>query len=136
VLGQLEAEFPGKLRFVYKDFPLDFHQNARPAAEAARCAGDAYWPYHDLLFLAQPNFSREDLINYADRLRLDRVSFIACLDSGRFRQAVQTDMNEGLAAGVRGTPTFFINGRRLVGAQPIEAFRDVIQDALQGAPRK
>ncbi len=132
------AEFPGKVRLVFKDFPLDFHPGARPAAEAARCAAESgrFWEYHDLLFVGQPDFSREALVGYAARLGLAQPAFTACLDSGRFRKAVDTDLAEGEALGVRGTPTFFINGRRLVGAHPVEAFREAVQDALEDAGRK
>ena len=138
MLGQVLAEFPGKVRLVFKDFPLDFHEGARPAAEGARCAAQSgrYWEYHDLLFLAQPEFSRENLIRYAARLGLDQPAFTACLDSGRFRKAVGADLAEGTALGVRGTPTFFVNGRRLVGAHPIETFREAVRDALEDAGRK
>ena len=132
------AEFPGKVRLVYKDFPLSFHAGAEPAAVAARCAAERgrYWDYHDLLFAAQPAFSRADLLTYAVRLDLPRDAFAACLDSDRFRDAVKSDMQEGRAAGVTGTPTFFINGRRLVGAQPLQAFREAVEDALREAGGK
>jgi len=135
VLGRVLAEFPGKVRLVYKDFPLSFHAGAEPAAQAARCAGERgrYWEYHDLLFAAQPAFSRADLITYAVRLDLPEEAFTACLDSGQFRDAVRADIQQGRAAGVSGTPTFLINGRRLVGAQPFEAFREAVQDALREA---
>lgn len=125
----------GRVRLVFKDFPLDFHAGARPAAEAARCAGLAgrYWEYHDLLFVAQPDFGREDLVRYADRLGLEREAFTACLTGGRFRDAVEQDVSEGKALGVTGTPTFFINGRRLVGAQPVEAFQEAVRAALDEA---
>jgi protein-disulfide isomerase len=138
VLGRVLAEFPGKVRIVYKDFPLDFHEGARPAAEAARCAAAAgrYWDYHDLLFVAQPAFSREELLGYSTRLGLNRAEFAACLEAGRYRAAVSNDMSEGLSLGVRGTPTFFVNGRRLVGSQPFEVFREAVQDALDDASRK
>jgi protein-disulfide isomerase len=138
VLGQVFAEFGDRVRLVFKDFPLEFHEGARPAAEASRCAGamGRFWEYHDLLFLAQPEFSRDQLVGYAARLGLDRSAFASCLDSGRFRAAVEADFAEGRARGVRGTPTFFVNGRRLVGAQPIEAFREAIRDALADAARK
>lgn len=132
------TEFPGKVRLVYKDFPLSFHLGAEPAALAARCAGERgrYWEYHDLLFVAQPAFARADLVTYAARLGLPGDAFAACLDSGRFRDALKADMQEGRAAGVSGTPTFFVNGRRLVGSQPLEAFRGAVQDALDEADRK
>jgi protein-disulfide isomerase len=138
VLGQVLAEFPGKVRLVFKDFPLASHEGALPAAEAARCAGEhgRFWEYHDLLFVAQPAFSRPDLVLYAGRLGVPRERFEACLDSGRHRGAVRADMAEGRAAGVTGTPTFFVNGRRLVGAQPIEAFREAVQRALSEAGGK
>ena len=135
MLGQIDREFAGQVRLVYKDFPLDFHAGARPAAVAARCAGEKglYWPYHDLLFEDRPDFSRERLIVYAGRLGLDRAAFAECLDRGRHLAAVEEDLREGRNAGVRGTPTFFINGRRLVGAQPIEVFREAVRDALNAA---
>jgi protein-disulfide isomerase len=135
VLGQLLTEYRGQIRLAYKDFPLARHAGAAPAALAARCAGaqGAYWEYHDLLFLAQPAFSRDDLVGYAARLRLDTQAFAACLDSGRFRAAVEADMTEGRAAGVRGTPTFFINDRMLGegGLYPIETFREAIESVLR-----
>jgi len=126
------ADFPGKVRLVYKDFPLNFHAGAEPAAVAARCAAEhgRFWTYHDLLFTAQPAFSRADLLTYADRLDVPREPFRACLDSGRYRDAVRADIQEGRALGVTGTPTFFVNGRRLVGAQPLQAFREAVEDAL------
>jgi len=129
------AEFPNEVRLIYRDFPLDFHSGARPAAEAARCAAamGRFWEYHDLLFVAQPDFSREQLVGYAARLGLDRTAFAACLDGRRFTAAIDADVAEGRARGVRGTPTFFVNGRRLVGAQPIAAFREVIREALDEA---
>jgi protein-disulfide isomerase len=125
-------EFPGRIRLVFKDFPLDFHPGARPAAEAARCAGLAgrFWEYHDLLFVAQPAFARADLLRYADRIGIERAAFAECLDSGRFREDLERDMSEGRSLGVTGTPTFFINGRRLVGSQPVEVFREAVRAAL------
>jgi protein-disulfide isomerase len=132
VLGQVLAEFPGKVRLVYKDYPLNSHAGAEPAARAARCAGEhsRFWEYHDLLFTSPPAFSRGDLLTYAARLGLPQEAFTACLDGGRFRDAVQADLQEGRAAGVSGTPTFFVNGKKLVGAQPLQAFRLALQDAL------
>src|SRR5262249_26765314 len=108
---------------------------AEPAAVAARCAAEhgLFWEYHDFLFLTQPAFGRADLLLYATRLGLPREAFVACLDAGRYRPAVRIDVSEGRAAGVTGTPTFFVNGRRLVGIQSVEAFREAVQDALDDA---
>ena len=138
MLGQVLAEYPGKVRLVYKDFPLSFHAGAEPAAVAARCAAEhgRYWEYHDLLFVAQAAFARADLLGYGMRLGLPRDAFATCLDAGRYRDAVRADMQEGRAAGVTGTPTFFINGRRLVGAQPVQAFLEAVEDALSAVDGK
>lgn len=130
-------EFPGKVRLVFKDFPLASHERARPAAEAARCAGalGKFWPYHDRLFTNQPRFARDELVQYAIEVGLERAPFARCLDERRFSAAVDADAAEGRAAGVRGTPTFFINGEKLVGAHPVENFRSVINDALKARTR-
>jgi protein-disulfide isomerase len=132
VLGQLLAEFPGKLRVVYKDFPLPSHDRARPAAEAARCAAimGRFWQYHDALYEAQPAFSPEALLGYGVKVGLDRDAFRACVDGQRGRDAVERDVAEGRAFGVTSTPTFFVNGRRFVGLHAIDTFREAIKDAL------
>jgi len=137
VLHQLQNEFPDTVRFVFKDFPLRSHPSALPAALAARCAGaqGRYWEYHDLLFVAQPDLSREHLIGYARRLGLDAPAFTECLDTGRFRDAILADQREGREAGVRATPTFFINQRKIEGALPLPEFRDAIRQALRDAGR-
>jgi protein-disulfide isomerase len=137
VLQRLQGEFPDTVRLVFKDFPLRSHPNALPAALAARCAGaqGRYWEYHDLLFVAQPDLSRDDLIGYARRLGLDTPAFTECLDSSRFRDAVLADQREGREAGVRATPTFFINQRKIEGALPLDDFRAAIQQALRDAGR-
>jgi len=138
VLGQLLQEFRGKVRVAHKDFPLPSHKGAIPAAEAARCAGfqGVFWEYHDLLYLSVPDFSRADLIRYAGRLNLDKDAFATCIDSRKPRKDVLDDVAEGRAIGLRGTPTFLINGVVLVGAQPIDVFRQAIRDALKEAGAK
>jgi protein-disulfide isomerase len=104
-----------------------------PAHEAARCAGDQgrYWAYHDVLFERQPHFQRQDLVAYAINLNLDRERFERCLDGRKYRAAVEADFAEGRELGVRSTPTFLINGKPVVGAQPIENFRAAIDEALR-----
>ena len=137
VLQRLQGEFPDTVRFVFKDFPLRSHPNALPAALAARCAGaqGRYWEYHDLLFVGQPDLARDHLLGYARRLGLDASAFTDCLDSGRYRDAVLAEQREGREAGVRATPTFFINQRKIEGALPLEEFRDAIKQALRDAGR-
>ena len=137
VLQRLRGEFPDTVRFVFKDFPLRSHPNALPAALAARCAGaqGRYWEYHDLLFVGQPDLARDHLLGYARRLGLDASAFTECLDSGRYRDAVLAEQREGREAGVRATPTFFINQRKIEGALPLEEFRDAIKQALRDAGR-
>ena len=128
-------EYEGRVRLVFKDLPLASHALARPAHEAARCAGamGRFWPYHDRLFAAQPAFERDDLIRYAVQTGLDRAVFTQCIDERRFASAVEADVSQARSLGVRSTPTFFINGRPLVGAHPVETFRNAIDDALKGA---
>jgi protein-disulfide isomerase len=125
-------EYDGRVRLVFKDMPLPFHELARPAHEASRCAAEAgrFWAYHDRLFQEQPAFERDDLVRYAVDVGLDRAAFVRCLDERRFAAAVEADVTQARALGINGTPTFLVNGRPLVGAQPIETFRSVIDDAL------
>ena len=132
MLDQVLTEYRGKVRLAFKDFPLPGHALARPAHEAARCAGAAgkYWEYHDRLFQAQPNFERADLLRYARDLGIPAETFAQCLDSGRSRRLVEADVDQGRRLGVSGTPTFFINDMRLEGAAPFETFKQVIHMIL------
>jgi len=126
-------EYDGRVRLVFKDRPLAMHTLARAAHEAARCAGAAgkYWPYHDRLFAAQPAFGRADLLAYAGELGLDRDAFARCVDERRFAADVERDIEQAQALGIYGTPTFLINGQRVIGATSIEEFRSIIDKALQ-----
>jgi len=110
------------------------HSLARPAHEAARCAGanGKYWPYHDRLFEKQPAFRRDDLVAYAAELGLNRDAFAQCLDQRRFAADVDRDVAEAQALGVNSTPAFLINGRPVVGALPVDEFRSIVEDALKG----
>ena len=132
-LAQVMREYDGRVRLVFKDRPLAKHTLARQAHEAARCAGASgkYWPYHDRLFAAQPALRRADLLAYAGELGLDREAFARCLDEGRFAAEVNRDVDEAQALGIRGTPTFLINGERVIGATGVEEFRSIIDRALQ-----
>jgi len=110
------------------------HSLARPAHEAARCAGanGKYWPYHDRLFEKQPAFRRDDLVAYAAELGLNRDAFAQCLDQRRFAADVERDVAEAQALGVNSTPAFLVNGRPVVGALPVDEFRSIVEDALKG----
>jgi len=122
----------GKVRLVFRDFPLSFNQYAQKAAEASECADEQgkFWEYHAKLFENQNALDIDSLKQYARDLGLDITRFNECLDSGKMTQEVQKDFNDGLQYGVGGTPTFFINGIKLIGAQPYSAFERLIEQEL------
>jgi protein-disulfide isomerase len=130
---QLETDYAGKIKIVFKQFPLPFHDKAHLAAEAALAAKDQgkFWQMHDKLFANQQALDRASLEKYAQELGLDMAKFKAALDSGKYKDKVDAEDREGAAVGVTGTPTFFVNGTRLVGAQPIDAFKAVIDKELK-----
>lgn len=131
-LRQLDALYPGQLRFEYRHLPLDFHPNAVPAAKAAICAGnqDRFWEYHKLLFLNQKALGAERLLYYATRLELDIEQFKTCQSAPETLAQVNDDIAVAKAAGASATPTFFVNGITLRGAQPADAFRSIIDSEL------
>lgn len=122
----------GKVRYVFRDFPLGFHENAQKAGEAAECAGeqDMYWEMHDVLFENQGSLGLEDLKKHAESIGLNMAQFNECLDSGLMEQEVLDDLAEGSSYGVSGTPAFFINGRGISGAQPFSNFKKIIDEEL------
>jgi predicted DsbA family dithiol-disulfide isomerase len=132
-LSQVLAKYDGKVRFVYKDFPIDsLHPGARTAAEAARCAGEQgkFWEFHAKVNAGPADSSATTLQGYAQQVGLDAEKFEACRSSRKYQASVQTDVAEGTRLGVNGTPGFFINGRFLSGAQPLEAFTKIIDEEL------
>lgn len=132
VYDQLLASYPGKIRFVYRDLPLPMHPEAIPAAEAADCAGaqGVYWKYHDALFSGQYTLGRDAYERIASDLGLDTTAFTACLDDHRYLAAVNANASDAASLGLTGTPSFFINGRELVGALPVEQFKAIIDEEL------
>jgi predicted DsbA family dithiol-disulfide isomerase len=132
VVQELLRRYPNDIRLVYRHLPLPFHADARGAAEAAICAWDQgkFWDYHELLFTDQRALGAEQLLEYADRLALDREAFAACLGADITAQRVRDDMVEAESLGATGTPTFFINGMMMTGARPIEEFEAVIDAEL------
>jgi len=132
-LRQVLDKYPGKVRLIFRDYPLvSIHPAAPKAHEAARCAADQgkFWEYHDLLFERAPRLSPQDLKQYAQDLKLDAGAFGQCLDTGKYVAEVDKDTQEGARLGLTGTPSFFINGRQLVGAQPIGTFQKIIDAEL------
>lgn len=126
------ARFGDKVRLVYRDFPLDFHSQAKPAGIAARCAGEQgkFWEMHRNLLLKPGTFDEADFKKRAASLSLDTGAFETCVASGKFETAVQAGLDEGKKNGVSGTPTFFLNGRSFSGAQPFEHFEKLIEEEL------
>ncbi|MBZ4416433.1 thioredoxin domain-containing protein [Myxococcus sp. RHSTA-1-4] len=134
-LKQIEEQYGNKVKVAFKNQPLPFHQNAKPAAAAALAAHEQgkFWEMHDKLFANQRALDRASLEKYAQELGLNMNKFKADLDSGKFNAQIDADAAEGQRLGASGTPTFFINGRTLVGAQPLEAFKRVIDEELKKA---
>lgn len=135
-LPALKEEYikTGKVRYVYRNFPI-LGVQSRWAALAAECAHEQgrFWEYHDKLFtLAQQGqeLVRSRLKNVAAELGLDSAQFDSCLDSSKYLDEIQEDFALGQSEGVTGTPAFLINGGLLVGAQPIERFRELIEQEL------
>jgi protein-disulfide isomerase len=120
------------VRLVFRNFPLEFHENAPKAAEAAMCANEQgkFWEYHDSLFKNQQNLGVDGLKEQAKSVGLDGGKFDQCLTSGKFAEAVKKDQAAGKDLGIKGTPAFFINGRELSGAVPFEDFKKVIDSEL------
>ena len=131
----------GKAKLVFRDFPIvQIHPEALLASMAVDCAGEQnkYWEYHDKVFREQYNkgddlvrFKAADLKKWAKDTKLDQAKFDQCLDSEKYKSEVLKDKADGDAVSVQGTPTFFINGRVIGGAQPYPAFKTLIDDLLK-----
>jgi protein-disulfide isomerase len=124
----------GKVYFIYRTLGSWLGPGSQYAAEAAYCAGDQdmFWEYHDTLFTNQRRmeFSPVNLIQLADELGLDLIKFGDCVESSKYREQINKDLADGISAGVRGTPSFLINGRLVIGAQPFSFFEQAIEKAL------
>ena len=133
-IDQVMQRYPGKVRLVHLDFPLEGHPGAFPAARAARCAGDQgkFWEYHRGLMTEPGSLDDADLRGRASKLGLDGSAFASCLASGRHDAAIQASLAQGEGLGVTGTPAYFVNGRMISGARPIESFAEVIDGELTG----
>ena len=133
-LQQIKEKYvdTGKVKFIYRDFPLSFHTNAQKAAEAAECAGDQgkYYEMHNMLFESGVDGGVTAFKQYATNIGLNSNEFDVCLDSGKYYDEVQNDIKDGSAAGVRGTPATFVNGILVSGAQPFSVFEQIIEAEL------
>lgn len=141
-LPQIKKEFidTGKIKFVYRDFPLNFHPGAMPAAIAAECADEQgkFWEFHDKIFGEQGErgegtiqFTLQDIKKWAGETEVDLDRFNSCLDSEKYKSEVEKDYADGASYGVSGTPTVFVNGKPIVGAQSYAVFKSEIENALQ-----
>lgn len=131
IVKRIRSEYGSEVNIVFKHFPVH-GQSAILAAAASECARDQgkFWEYHYALFDNQYRFSKDDLNKYAKNLNLNISMFTQCLDSGMKNPVIVTDMTEGKSNNVRGTPTFFVNGIPIVGAQDYSVFKDAIDKAL------
>ena len=134
-LKRLMAAYEGKIKLVFRDFPLrSIHPQAQKAAEAAQCAAEQqkFWPYHDKLF-ASTNLQMDELKKFAQELELNMEQFTSCLDSNKYAAGIEADMQAGQQAGVNATPAFFVNGYPLSGAASYERFKELVDAALEQA---
>jgi protein-disulfide isomerase len=132
-LEQVKAKYGDKVRVVFRQFPLAMHAQAQKAAEASLCANEQgkFWEMHDAMFKNQQQLAVENLKAKAAELGLKAETFNSCLDSGKYVQQIQQDMEAGTAAGVNGTPALFVNGRFINGAVPLEQITEVVDDELR-----
>jgi protein-disulfide isomerase len=134
-VDQVMATYAGKVKLVFRQYPLPMHPEAPKAAEASLCANEQskFWEMHKQMFANQSNLKVDELKGYAKTLGLDSAKFDACLDSSKFKGQVDADMAAGQKIGVNGTPAFFVNGTVLSGAVPFEEFDRVIKEELASA---
>ncbi|MGW8178374.1 MAG: thioredoxin domain-containing protein [bacterium] len=133
-IKKVANDYPDTVRLVFRQFPLKrIHPNAQRAAEAALCAGDQgkFWEMHDLMFEDQKNLKLNDLKEKAESIGLVKEEFSQCLESGKHAEAIQTDLYDGVRAGVSGTPAMFVNGIPMSGQVPYESFVKIIEEELE-----
>jgi len=136
-IAELEKLYPGKVRVAWKNYPLPFHNNAKPAAEAALAANEQgkFWQMHEILFKNQQALTGPDLEKYAKDIGLDMGKFKAAMDSHKFAAQVENDAKQGSSLGVEGTPAAFVNGQLVSGAQPVDAFKKIVDAELKGGAK-
>lgn len=139
---QIKSEYidTGKIKFVYRDYPLSFHPAAQVSAEASECAEEQgkFWEMHDKIFQEQAKqgtgtvtYGVVELKKWASQIGLTSAKFNQCLDSRKYKSEVEKDLADGSTYGVSGTPTLFVNGNPIVGAQPFAVFKALIDKELK-----
>ncbi|MBL6990470.1 MAG: DsbA family protein [Bacteriovoracaceae bacterium] len=135
IMAELKKKYGDKIKIVYKNFPLPFHNHAKKAAEAALCAKeqslDLFWKIHDEMFKNQDKLADKDLKELAKKVGLDVAKLESCLTSHKYAMQVQADIEQGKKVGVKSTPTFFVNGQMVNGALPVETFSEIIDEELK-----
>ncbi len=131
-VNQVMKDYPDDVNWVYRHFPLSFHKESRPSAEASECAAEQgkFWEFHDGLFTNQSGLGKEFYLTLAKDLELDLDSFEECFSSRKYKDRVENDYQEGINLGIKGTPGNFINGGSLGGAVPYEKLKLIVESIL------
>lgn len=136
LMKDLKSKYGDKVKLVFKHFPMPFHAQAQKAAEASLCAFEQdpkkFWTLHDKFFDDQTKLGKDQIKQTAKQIKLDMGKFTTCLENGKYASRVKEEMAKGKDLGVKATPTFFVNGKLVSGAQPLEVFSEVIETELQG----
>lgn len=134
IIAELEKKYGNKIKIAFKNYPLPFHSQAHLAAEAALCANEQnvkfFWKMHDGMFADQTKLDKDNLILTAKKAGIKEADFKACLETGKFKAKVEDDIAQGQKIGIKSTPTFFINGKLVSGAQPVEVFSEIVDEEL------
>ena len=132
---QILASYPGKIRLVVKNYPYKYRDFAKIAAEASLAAREQgkYWEMHDILLTRSPKLDRASLIAYAEELGLDLKKYTESIDSGRPAKEIDRDLKLAESMDLYNTPTFYINGRQVVGERPFDYFKKIIDEELHQA---
>lgn len=135
IIHDLQKKYGDKLKIVFKNYPLPFHNHAKVAAEAGLCANEQntkyFWKLHDYMFKNQDKLDQDNLVKAGAEIGLNKDQFEKCITSHKYQQKVEESVAEGQEIGVKSTPTFFINGQLINGAQPIEVFADLIDEEMK-----
>lgn len=131
---KVKEKYGDKVNVVFRDFPLSFHKNAVPAAEAANCAFEQgkFWEYQTKLFDNSDKLEKSNLVKFAEELQLNMKKFNSCVDERKYKNEVEKDVKDGEKLGIRGTPNFYVNGRLISGSRPVDYFEKIINAELKG----